>query len=404
MTPVRRVRCRVVPAVLLAAVAGQVDLAATFEPEVRADAVHSNNVYFLPGENEPRADWFARLGLFLAVRGESARGPWALNYEPAVLRYLEESELDRWEHRASLNGETRAGRRTTLAYGAAFTRTYTQGGSGSLEPQDLLLVPRAELDVLSASVSARREIARRWTWTGELLGSDLDYAAVGEDTGLLEDRRSYGAALEFERSMSPSATFGIEYRLLRSELDATGDENDHIVAFTSGLGISENTILTVVGGAFLRAISSEEDSELDERDQRIGAHGRVALDHVMREAMLHVEAAHVPSTGGALAGTSTDTTASLGWSGSHLDRWLWTTSARWARRRPTIEGEPILESMGAGAESEWRPHPRLGWRLGGDWLRQTGGESVGLDGSFVTVRVGMTWYTRGSSRSVEQGR
>jgi hypothetical protein len=44
---------------------------------------------------------------------------------------------------------------------------------------------------------------------------------------------------------------------------------------------------------------------------------------------------------------------------------------------------------------EWLPTDSVGLRVGGDYVKQSGSEQESLNGSFTTVRFGLTWYPRG---------
>lgn len=407
MRPVPRIRFRVVPAVLLAALATQVGSAATFEPEASADVGRSDNVYYV-GE-ERKADWFAVGALLLPLRGEGPRNRWELSWEPSAFRYRELAELDHYEHRVRVAAESVSRGETSCAVEAGWERSQGQGDPRSVLAGDLFLVPRSELDASSFRASLRRERGVRFVWNVEARGAASDYTPIPDpDTDLpaatLEDRREYEVAAGFGRLVSRASEVGLEYRYLRYELDVTGDENDHLLSFTTRRQLSEKTTVSGRVGVFRRDLEPSETVVVSADEAETAIQAAAGLEHATRQGRVTIEGSRGPSSGGALTGTSTDTVVGARWNGARAGRLRWGAGARWAMRDPTIAGDPTLRSAGAGGDVEWLPRPQIGLRLRADWVRQSGGDAIARNGSFLTASIGLRWYPRGATSRRGPGR
>ena len=135
-----------------------------------------------------------------------------------------------------------------------------------------------------------------------------------------------------------------------------------------------------------------------------GIQASVGIERTSRQGRFSLEGSHGPSSGGALEGTSTDTVAGIRWEGARAERLRWDAGARWARRDPTIEGEPTLRSAGMGAGIEWLPRRQVGLRARADWVRQSGDETAVRNGSFLTASIGASWYPGGATSRPGTGR
>ena len=394
-------------AILFAALAAEVGRAATFEPEVHADLGHSDDVYY--DAVEPRPDWFAVFALVLPLRGEGQRNRWELSYRPSAFRYRDLSELDHYEHRVRVGAESIARRETSFAIEAGWARSQEQGNATSVLAGDLFLVPRSELEALSFGASLRREQGARFVWNVEARGADADYSPIPDaetepPSAILEDRREYELVAGFGRLVSRAAEVGLEYRYRRYDLDVTGEENDHLVSVTASRRLSERTAVEGRVGAFRRDLASPPAVEAPGDATDTGIQASVGIERTSRQGRFSLEGSHGPSSGGALEGTSTDTVAGIRWEGARAERLRWDAGARWARRDPTIEGEPTLRSAGMGAGIEWLPRRQVGLRARADWVRQSGDETAVRNGSFLTASIGASWYPGGATSRPGTGR
>ena len=407
MRPVPRVRCRAITAVLLAVLTRQAARAATFEPEVRAEVGHSDVVYYV-GE-EPRPDWFAVGALLLPLRGEGPRNRWELSWEPAAFRHREMAELDHYEHRVRVAAESVRREGTSFAVAAGWQRSQEQGDPTSTLAGDLFLVPRSELDTSSFLASLRRERGARLVWNVEARAADSNYTPLPDPEAdlppvVLEDRREVEVAAGLSRLVSRATEVGLECRYLRYELDVTGDENDHLLSVTTRRRTSERTTVEGRVGVFRRELEPSETVEVPGDTTEAGIQAAIGLEHATAQGRVSVTGSHGPSSGGGLAGTSTDTVVGVRWGSARADRLRWGTGARWAMRDPTIEGDPTLRSVGAGGDVEWLPKPQIGLRLRADWVRQSGGDAIARNGSFLTASIGLHWYPLGATSRRGPGR
>lgn len=375
----------------------------TFHPAVSVEIAHSDNVAFLSGAEAPSPDWFTRVGVLLPVRRQGPRGFWELSYNPSYLKYREFTVFDNLDHRFGFNAEARPDRRSAWDFTASWTKSQTQGDPGSTAARDQYLTPRADSTSAEAGVAYRREATERWGWNAAVHGAAVRYSPIaGYDpavpTAVLEDRNEYRGVLGFERLLSRATFAGAEYRFERYELSVSGAEDDHFLSLTARHRFGRDVTMNFRLGAFHRQAPSAEGAAAIEGFQSNGLQGHVDLERSLREQSLSFEADHGPTAGGAFAGTSTDSTAAVRWRGWRGERFRWESAARYARREPTDATQPTVYSSGLGGSVEWIPGPKFGVTLGGDYVRQTGTGTPLLDGSFTTVRLGVTWYPRSVQR------
>jgi hypothetical protein len=60
-------------------------------------------------------------------------------------------------------------------------------------------------------------------------------------------------------------------------------------------------------------------------------------------------------------------------------------------------------SAGCAASAEWIAGARLGFGLGGEYVRLLRSDAGALDTSFKAFTAGLTWYPRGLARIAEGG-
>jgi len=279
-----------------------------------------------------------------------------------------------------------------------FTRSLDQGMSASSLGEELFLTPPSERDRLSGEVSYARQVGRRWGWNGMLDAADLTYNEIdggGFPGETIEDRREYGAAAGLDYILSPQSTFGVLLQYRSNELEFSGSEDLQQLSLvwdrTLGRGSDLNLELGVSdrSGEFLLVgqlmPESISDTEL---------FGGIEWTRTMRQARLQLMASRRPSAGGASRSTSTDSLVSVGLSGTPDRSWNWTVAARYASRDPQDSALEVTDSLGAGAQIEWRPTEHTGYRIGLDYVDQSSDAGV-ADRSLGRAWVGFVWYPRG---------
>src|SRR6185369_4201684 len=105
---------------------------------------------------------------------------------------------------------------------------------------------------------------------------------------------------------------------------------------------------------------------------------------------LSLDAGVAPTSGGALEGTSLDSSVGATLASIEGLRWSWTASARFAHRDPTDPAEESVSSIGGDFGVEWRPIEKLGLRIGAAYADQSGDEPS-LDANYTTATAGLVW-------------
>jgi hypothetical protein len=215
----------------------------------------------------------------------------------------------------------------------------------------------------------------------------------------LEDRNEYGGLAGLYFDTSPRDRIGGEIAYDIYDLEETGKENVGLVSFVWNREIGRTVAMDLQVGLFHRDPASEVAAP-DENDS--GVHGLLRLMKTSRRTRTVFFLRNGPSAGGALLGTSTDTTARIAVEGEINPSWLWSLYAGYAKRDPTDSEQPDIDSTQAGAGLEWRPHQHLGFRLTLDHLERSGVEPE-PDASAMTAMLGAVWYPKGPRRPVRSG-
>ena len=374
-----------------------------FHPSVTLDAAWSDNVAYAGAADEPTSDATARLGVVLPLRTEWASGTWSFEYNPSYEKHQDLEVLDHAEHRLATHLSKKTGRTGVFGVGATFTRTQEQGRAWSLESPDLFLTNRTNRDLISADIGFAQEISPRWRWNAGVWGGWYDYAIIeGFDQGIpqaaVEDRNEYRGSVAVSRLMTRASSMGLQFEHRRFDLETGGTEDADLASITFDHAASRELTMSVQVGAFTRSTEGTVANPLEESPET-GAQGGFSLRRTFTAAILTVDAGMAPTSGGALEGTSTD--SSVGFTVASVAglRWSWTASARYAYRDPTDPAEDPVNSIGGGAGLEWRPYETLGLRVAATYADQSGdAQGAALDASYTTVGAGLVWYPRGYPR------
>jgi hypothetical protein len=389
-------------AVLWAAIPGAPSAAAApaFNPRVSVDASHTDNVQYGSGERTP--DWYSHLGLELPVRGEGPRSSWSLAYSPSYYRYQDTESLDHTEHRLDFGARTTPGRASTFSVLGAYEKTQLQGTASSLAAPDLYLTTRTERDFYRAEVAFERQAGARWSWNSALRGDRSRYSTIsgfepGAGEAVPEGKSNYEAELGARFTLTKSAASGIEYRFQKYVPEETAEVGVHLLNATMDYRAGRDVTVRVRAGAFRREPSGEAAEQDTGRES--GLQGGVEVERRARTLSLRFDAGYGPSSGGGLRGTSTDAIAGLSIGGGRERRFRWDAAARYARREPDLEGEATLSTVAGSASFEWLFGQKLGVRIGGEYVRQSGASLAAQNGSSATCTAGLTWYPRGPARA-----
>ena len=392
----------VLPAVLL--LPGAVQAAdVEFHPEISIQGEYTDNVTVLPGSNGT-SDVISRLQVLLPVVRKWDSGQFEFRYAPAYEWYQDTGYLDNDIHNFSFGLENNPGRKASVRFDAAYSKAVVQGGSESLIAGDLVMTSPADRERMNLATTYRRQVTRRWSWTGSLNAAGFRYDVL-EDAGSapvteIEDRSEWGASFELNRSLSQQTDFGLLVNHSSYELDLSGSEDVERLAMVVNrnlggpgdelrfeLGVSDRS------GDFLLPGSSAFTT-LESTD----FFGVVSLTRTLRKSRWTMNVSLQPSSGGVSAVPTTDTVAGVVYGFSPGPSWNGSVSGRYASQDPVDDAMETIDSLAFGFQIEWRPNRKFGYRLGADTVDQSG--QAGFDDRSVTRGwLGLVWYPLGPQGS-----
>ncbi len=375
----------------------------SFDPALGLGLTYTDNVQYLQtaGTDSGAGDSGAAASARLPFRWDLRSGWITLAYAVLYEKHKTLSALDHTDQ--TFSGEWRAtpSRATSLGLRLDYDRSQIQGYPGDTVSGDFFLAPRTNRASMRATLDARHETPSRWAWSGSVAGFADRYDAIeGFDTSVptavVQDRSGFGVTFGLSRSVSAANTWGIQAQYSRYDLTDTGIENVADLSAQWSHKFSPTTTMSLSAGAYQR--SSRESVVPGEGviPSYVGWSGGASVSHRFRSASLSADAEYMPTSGGAIAGTSTNLTGSIQVSGmSRSAKWDWSVNARAGRRKPNDPGLPNLTSRTVGGTVEWRPVRQLGSRLAGYRAFQQGGEAGTLNGAFSTVLLSLVWYPLG---------
>jgi len=391
-----------------------------FNPYVSVEYGYTNNVEF--SGTAQTADNSTRLTVMLPMVRYWPKGWMVFSYSPSYYKYRDSDLLDRDEHRLRFGVSTQVSRRSSLDFSTRFTRTQVQGevlnqgaidlpapgggGGGDLPPLDLeegslLLSQRTERDLIGADLGFRQQAAERWDWYARVGASDWKHTMIedfpeGPESSLVEDRSEYRGNLGVARSLSRTTSLGARYGYRHTELDISGEEDMHSVMLT--LEHQAGPKLSVGGelGGYRRTSTAPGDSAGDLT--RNGMRGALRLRREYRRVVFGLFAGYAPTSGGDLAGTSTDSSLGLGLAGTGSAAWDWNLGARYTRRRPTDPDQPTRTATGVSGAVERRFGRSAALRLTASHVRQDNGIEGIENPSVFRALFGVVWYPVGHTR------
>jgi hypothetical protein len=377
----------------------------TFRPSLSVGWRYSDNVTYLATEEDGSfSDTRTQFGLNLPVQRQTERSSTGFAYNTWVNRFQEFSELDNLDHNLVLRHQRDASERLNFSLRANYTRTQDQARLDVREDEDdpdAFLAPRAQRESYGAGFDIEQRVSRRWTWRGSALGSRWEYGRIPDydpsDPASLADRSSYGAGVGFRHERSPSSTIGVNYNYRFYELDSSIDERVHAidVSWRRELGRRSN-VAVAVGAAHRSRDSSSEDLGVPEDSTQLV--GTFTARREFDKVALSVGLLHVPSSGGGLPGTATNSMLNVALFGQNMKRWSWRTGVRYARRKSTSSQFATRQTGSAGASVERYFLEVAGVRLSGRFVRQFETEADDREAEFYEVGLYTVWYPLGRTR------
>jgi hypothetical protein len=382
---------------------------AEFYPSISVRSAYTDNVYYvlhgLPGSDQKVSDVSNRLEVRLPVVRTWATRMFEASYEGGVEKYRDVSELDNDSHDVRLVYSAN-GPFNKFSIGASYEHTQTQGDTSNLESPHLVLSQRTDRDLYSMVTKAERRVGRRWRWTGSAEVSRYAYAPIegvnpgcdpnldpGCDVIIIEDRDRYLAGFGFSRVLNRSSSLGISYGYELYKLESSGTEKNHLLGLAFRHEVSRDYSFEGQVGGFRRTTNI---SGTQKTFGGLNFQGGIGFARKLRRLDILASAERVPSSGGALEGTSTDTAALLELRGKPLGRgWRWEYSNRYALRDSNEAGVSTIHAVATSGLVEWFVLRAMGVGFTANYVNQSGSDSELLNGSFWQGALKVTWYPRG---------
>jgi hypothetical protein len=201
---------------------------------VRTGVSWSDNVFGvaddqqLGGEDDdPVSDFSGRISPSVAIRDPDGELTWSAFYQPSYEAYLDEGELDGFDHTLSANGSWRFAERWTLSldesyaiYQNAVRFNEAAGPGGELN----LVFRDQEVRTNATSASLQHALSQR-----DIVALTLSHDSIEYPDGGGNDRSSPSLALAYRHLLSERTTLGARLAWIRQTYDrqvADDDETD----------------------------------------------------------------------------------------------------------------------------------------------------------------------------------
>lgn len=356
----------------------------TFNPSVAIEQGYSSNIQYAGSAADSDTD--RRIAVEIPYERETPKSKLRLAYRPSYIRQKEFDILDRDEHRFDLRWNGDLTRQNRLGVVANYTHSQAQGSPEQLDDPNLFLTQRTDRDLGRLDVTFTRQQTARWTWIVRGSGETFQYAPIVEDSTDPgpEDRVEYGATARLMRTLSRTSSLGVRYDYRRFELDRSGDDDNNGVGVTYETRLARTLSLSATLGGFVSRGDTLPDGE------NRGLYGEFRLNRGFERMRLEVGALHRPSSGGAIGGTSEQTSLDVALVSANVRHWRWRFAPSTARRKPNTGGETIY-GYGGNGFIERRLGPQFSLRLRTNWYDQNTRDSVFETG------LAFLWYPWGGT-------
>ncbi len=367
----------------------------TFDPSIQLEQGYVENVDY--SEDEGSSDTIHTVRATLPYARESETGRLSFSYSPSYVRQEEFTKLDRDEHRVDLGWDGALTRINRFGAKLYYQRTQDQGTPEAVGDPDLFLTRRTDRDLARADVTFRRSETPRWTWDARAGAASYDYSEIegfaGDVDSDVEDRVQHGGGVGVSRSLSRESSIGMRFDYEHFDLDVSGEQDSSQLGVTYDKRLGSRLSLFVSAGAFRGS-----GDTLGSDRQQSGAMAEARLSRLYERFRLDVQAAHQPSSGGALEGTAIQSSLGLVLTSQSRRRpWRWQVAPRFSSRNPSGGGETI-DGYGIRGFIE-RGFGRLyALRLNSDHFDQSNG------GSAFEAALAFLWYPLGESELAGRGR
>lgn len=371
----------------------------TFNPSLSVGYGYVDNVVQAGTPSSSTSSSAASASLTLPVRRDLTRGRFEVAYRGLFRSYESFNVLDHVDHYLDSRLEHRFRRRSKLELSARYTRTQEGGDPTRLQDGNVYISSRVERESYGASILFDHGIGARWKWSIATDAGKSKIASIKDfspDTppGIApEGATSYGGALGIEREVSGRTSLGVRYRYQHFEPDTAPKEDVHEVVGRFTRTFRRKARLGFDFGGFSRSRAVETDYRTSGFtggvDYSYGPVGRVRYT---------IGVAVAPTSGGSLAGTSTDTRVVFTITSENTRKWDLGFASYYARRVASVTTVPDVDTVSGSAWIERRFARKVSIRLDGNWVDQSSSLPGFSEGSYAYVNAFVVWYPLGGTR------
>jgi hypothetical protein len=392
------------PLCLLAAQAATAQTGrAQFNPALTLAYRYTDNVLYVEGGD---SDQSARVGVELPVTWQLKKGSTTLSYRGGYTWYDRSDELNHDGHILRWSLTTSPDRLSNLNVNVGYRKTQQQGASRETfeaqqagEDTDTALSQRTDRQTYAARINYGRTTKSRWQWNIGAGGSRREFdpiSGVPPDPGTIpvEDRWSYDGTAGLLKNLSRRTSLGASVRYRVTDLDSGTKEDVQQYGLVLDHTLSEYATLRFTLGGYSR----DQDNVLpgsDIVDSGVYASVNYGSNRPVGPVRFDFGAYVQPSSGGSLAGTSTNSAVYFSVIGDQARYWAWRVGTEYARRKPSDEALPTLDTFAVGGTVDRNFRRTLALRLRARYVDQSSDDVGAPVGTFYTVSLGLVWYPRG---------
>lgn len=377
----------------------------TFNPSVNFGISAISNVQYV-GTGDRQSDNTGVIGISLPVRHFRAQNELRFNYRADYRKYSDESALDNLQQFAELMWTRRIRRQFRFSVAAEGALTQEQGEPLRGDETNYFLAQRTERRVYGGRMSFRHDFLRqRWQWGLALSGLNAQFRNIDDfqpdpSGRQVADQRILAGTVDVQRLIRRRYYVGAYFGYGGIQNDAAPDETVRRAGLEVERRVAERSSFQVRVGWFGRELD-DEGAMLNPnfRSDGLDLNVRFNQGQEIGPVQLGFNVGVAPSTGGGIAGTSTNFYA--GAQVSNLDRratWNWQVGLRYAIREPTDNDALRLHTFSLLGEIERRIGRKAGLRLRTQWVKQIDDDPTRVDGEYIKLAAGVVWYPFGGSR------
>ena len=372
----------------------------TFNPSISIGFAYTDNVQYLDQPGPTTGDTAVTAGVVLPLVRLIDQGALRLTYGANRLAYQDEGQFDNTEQRVSFDFFRLNRRQSTWRVTTRYVKSDEQTSpilptdivpdqTEGPDDADLSLTSRTDRETIDARVGYDWRIGPAW-------GLNVGFAA-GESTFSggtdVEDRTWWGPSVSMRNTISRRTSLGAGYNFRRVDLDTGGSEDFQQLDVFFDRGLSRAVQFELHVGGFTR---SPEDSK-SETSVFGTANVRFNNGLTLGPVRLDFLAGVSPSKGGALTGTSLNSTAGFSISGVRTYPVNWRIGSSYNHRSPFESGEPTTETLRVAAGVEPKISRLMGLRFASSYTEQTS-EDPTLEATYTQARLTLVIYPLGRNK------